>query len=45
MIVKQTDSRVYTCPIAGTRKRGKDKEEDIRLEKEPLSMRKKRQSM
>lgn len=37
MIVKQTDSRVYTCPIAGTRKRGKDKEEDIRLEKELLS--------
>lgn len=37
MIVKQTDSRVYICPIAGTRKRGKDKEEDIRLEKELLS--------
>lgn len=37
IIVKQTDSRVYTCPIAGTRKRGKDKEEDIRLEKELLS--------
>lgn len=37
MIVKQTDSRVYTCPIAGTRKRGKDKDEDIRLEKELLS--------
>lgn len=37
MIVKQTDSRVYTCPIAGTRKRGNDKEEDIRLEKELLS--------
>lgn len=37
MIVKQTDSRVYTCPIAGTRKRGKDKEEDIRFEKELLS--------
>ena len=37
MIVKQTDSRVYTCPIAGTRKRGKDKAEDIRLEKELLS--------
>ena len=32
MIVKQTDSKVYTCPIAGTRRRGKTKEEDIALE-------------
>lgn len=36
MIVKQTDKRVYTCPIAGTRKRGKTKEEDERLAKELL---------
>ena len=37
MIVKQTDSKVYTCPIAGTRKRGKTKEEDEALERELLS--------
>lgn len=37
MIVKQTDQRVYTCPIAGTRKRGASIEEDVRLEKELLA--------
>ena len=37
MIVKQTDIRVYTCPIAGTRKRGATQEEDIKLEKELLA--------
>ena len=37
MIVKQTDSKVYTCPIAGTRRRGKTKEEDIALEEELLA--------
>ena len=37
MIVKQTDSKVYTCPIAGTRRRGRTKEEDIALEDELLS--------
>ena len=37
MIVKQTDTRVYTCPIAGTRKRGATQEEDIKLEKELLA--------
>ncbi len=37
MIVKQTGSKVYTCPIAGTRKRGKTAEEDKRLEEELLS--------
>jgi anthranilate synthase component 1 len=36
MLVKQTDQKVYTCPIAGTRKRGRDKEEDIKLQKELL---------
>lgn len=28
MLVKQKENHIYTCPIAGTRKRGKDKEED-----------------
>lgn len=42
MIVKQTDSKVYTCPIAGTRRRGKTKEEDIALEEELLSDEKER---
>lgn len=37
MIVKQTESKIYTCPIAGTRPRGKTKEEDKRLEKELLA--------
>lgn len=36
MIVKQQDNRIYTCPIAGTRRRGKDEAEDKRLAKELL---------
>lgn len=36
MLVKQTDHRVYTCPIAGTRPRGKGEEEDERLKEELL---------
>ncbi len=31
MVVKQRGTKVYTCPIAGTRKRGKDQAEDERL--------------
>lgn len=42
MIVKQQGSRVYTCPIAGTRKRGKDAAEDERLKEELLSDEKER---
>lgn len=36
MIVKQQGSRVYTCPIAGTRPRGADAKEDARLKDELL---------
>lgn len=32
MVVKQRDGVVTTCPIAGTRPRGKDEEEDKKLE-------------
>ncbi len=42
MIVKQQGSRIFTCPIAGTRKRGKDPEEDRRLKEELLSDEKER---
>ena len=37
MIVKQQGKRVFTCPIAGTRPRGKTAEEDEALKKELLS--------
>ena len=37
MIVKQQGKRVFTCPIAGTRPRGKTTEEDEALKKELLS--------
>ena len=37
MLVKQKENHIYTCPIAGTRKRGKDKAEDERLKADLLS--------
>lgn len=37
MLVKQKDNHIYTCPIAGTRKRGKDEAEDERLKADLLS--------
>ncbi len=37
MIVKQQGNRVFTCPIAGSRPRGKSKEEDIALTEELLA--------
>lgn len=42
MIVKQQGSRVYTCPIAGTRPRGADAEEDALLKDELLQDEKER---
>ena len=37
MLVRVTDGRIETCPIAGTRPRGRNKEEDILLEKDLLA--------
>lgn len=42
MIVKKQGPKVFTCPIAGTRKRGKDPAEDERLKEELLSDEKER---
>ena len=42
MIVKQADNKVYTCPIAGTRKRGKNEEEDQLLRDELIQDEKER---
>lgn len=42
MIVKQQNGKVYTCPIAGTRKRGKDDAEDEALKEDLLNDEKER---
>lgn len=42
MIVKQQGGKVFTCPIAGTRKRGKDAAEDEALKQDLLSDEKER---
>ena len=42
MLVKQTDNKVFTCPIAGTRRRGKDAEEDLLLKDDLLQDEKER---
>lgn len=41
-LVKLTDGRLLTFPLAGTRPRGADREEDLRLEKELLADEKER---
>jgi anthranilate synthase component 1 len=42
MLVKQVDNKVYTCPIAGSRRRGKDEKEDQLLKDELLQDEKER---
>ncbi|BCN32502.1 anthranilate synthase component I [Anaeromicropila herbilytica] len=42
MLVKQSENKVYTCPIAGTRKRGKDEKEDQQLREDLLADEKER---
>ncbi len=42
MIVKKQGDRMYTCPIAGTRKRGQDDIQDDRLKRELLADEKER---
>ncbi|KAB1437540.1 anthranilate synthase component I [Candidatus Galacturonibacter soehngenii] len=42
MLVKQVDQKVYTCPIAGSRRRGKDAKEDEFLKQDLLKDEKER---
>ena len=42
MIVKEKENHIFTCPIAGTRPRGKDEAEDERLREELLADEKER---
>ena len=42
MLVKKQDDKVFTCPIAGTRKRGKDDAEDEALKEDLLADEKER---
>ncbi|HAU84522.1 MAG TPA: anthranilate synthase component I [Lachnospiraceae bacterium] len=42
MLVKKSEDKVYTCPIAGTRRRGANKEEDEILKQDLLSDEKER---
>lgn len=42
MVVKQADNRVFTCPIAGTRPRGRDTAQDEAMAKELLADEKER---
>lgn len=42
MVVKQQESKVFTCPIAGTRRRGRTEAEDLALEEELLADEKER---
>ena len=42
MIVKKQEDKITTCPIAGTRRRGKDAKEDARLQEELLADEKER---
>ncbi len=42
MVVKQQENKVFTCPIAGTRRRGKTEAEDMALEEELLADEKER---
>ena len=37
MLIRTTGSTIQTCPIAGTRPRGEDRAEDLKLEKELLA--------
>lgn len=42
MLVKQAENKIYTCPIAGTRQRGRTPQEDERIKEELLADEKER---